>query len=206
MAFAGYVKSRLTLIRFMTSVRLYKRVRKTIEDARNATIQKIRVIIPRLEDVRKVVYSDLEQAAGMFKFGISRIGIDEVGKLGELVPPTVEVQFETKEYEGIKFMGAKFVNLTSPNYSIFGIPPEFDLTVNMLYKSLDKLLDLINLENVFYTLLARAKEYQRMINAIDHVIVPRLEDAIRQLKLALDEVEREDFIRRKVIQMIIGGF
>jgi V/A-type H+-transporting ATPase subunit D len=205
MALGSYVKSRLTLLRFRMSERLYKRVRKTIEDARNATIQKIRVIIPKLEETRKVVYEQLQQVSDALKLGIARAGIDEIAKLAELVPPTVEVEYEMREYEGIKFQSVKFVGMTAPNYSIVGVPPEFDTSMSLLYKTIDKLLELLNLENIFYMLLARAKEYQRMINAIDYVILPRLSDAIRNLKLALEEEEREEFVRRKVIQIILGG-
>ncbi|OYT27282.1 MAG: ATPase [Thermoprotei archaeon ex4572_64] len=200
MGVAGYVKSRLTLLRFRVSERLYKRVRKTIEDARNATIQKIRVLIPKLGDIRKLVFTDLEEVSSVLRLAISRVGIDELGKLGELVPATVEVNFVTKEVEGMKLSCASFEKITSPNYSLFGVPPELDVAINRLYKSLDKLLDLINFESLFYTLLARAKEYQRMINAIDNVLLPRISEAIRTLTLALDEEEREDFIRRSVIQ------
>ncbi len=205
MTLGSYVKSRLTLLRFRMSERLYKRVRKTIEDARNATIQKIRVIIPKLEETRKIVYEQLQQVSDALKLGIARAGIDEIAKLAELVPPTVEVEYEMREYEGIKFQSVKFVGMTAPNYSIVGVPPEFDTSMSMLYKTIDKLLELLNLENIFYMLLARAKEYQRMINAIDYVILPRLSDAIRSLKLALEEEEREEFVRRKVIQIILGG-
>jgi len=38
-----------------------------------------------------------------------------------------------------------------------------------------------------------------MINAIDYVIVPRIQETIRYITLALEEQEREDFIRRKII-------
>ncbi len=205
MVIGTYVKSRLTLLRFRLSERLYKRVRKTIEDARNATIQKIRVIIPKLEEIRKSVYESLENVSENLKLGLARVGIDEVGKLADFVPETVEVEYETKEYEGIKFQSIKFAGITSPNYSLVNVPPEFDYALNLLYKSVDKLLELLNLENIFYTLLAKAKEYQRMINAIDYVILPRLDEAIKKLKLALEEEEREDFVRRKIILTIIGG-
>ena len=205
MVVGTYVKSRLTLLRFRLSERLYKRVRKTIEDARNATIQKIRVIIPKLEEIRKTVYESLENVSENLKLGLARVGIDEICKLAEFVPETVQVEYETREYEGIKFQSIRFTGITSPNYSLVNVPPEFDYALNLLYKSLDKLLELLNLENIFYTLLAKAKEYQRMINAIDYVILPRLEEAIKKLKLALEEEEREDFVRRKIILAIIGG-
>jgi Archaeal/vacuolar-type H+-ATPase subunit D len=43
-----------------------------------------------------------------------------------------------------------------------------------------------------------------MINAIDNVILPRIRDSLSFIRLALDEIEREDFIRRVIINRIIG--
>jgi len=45
-AFERPIPSRLTLLRLRNQERLYRSIKKTVEDARNATIQRIRAIIP----------------------------------------------------------------------------------------------------------------------------------------------------------------
>jgi V/A-type H+-transporting ATPase subunit D len=62
---------------------------------------------------------------------------------------------------------------------------------------------MINLENLFYTLLARVREYQRMVNAIDNVLLPRITENARFVRLKLDEDEREEFVRRIVINRLL---
>jgi Archaeal/vacuolar-type H+-ATPase subunit D len=62
---------------------------------------------------------------------------------------------------------------------------------------------MINLENLFYTLLARVREYQRMVNAIDSVLLPRITESARFVRLKLDEDEREEFVRRIVINRLL---
>jgi len=84
------------------------------------------------------------------------------------------------------------------------VPTELDSALTELVSILPSLMELINLENIFYTLLYRVREYQRMINAIDNVILPRIKDSLSFIRLALDEIEREDFIRRVIINRIIG--
>ncbi len=62
---------------------------------------------------------------------------------------------------------------------------------------------MMNLESLFYTLLARVREYQRMVNAIDNVLLPRIVENARFVRLKLDEDEREEFVRRIVINRLL---
>ncbi len=183
--------------------RFYKRIKKTVEDARNATIQKIRAIIPRLEESRKVIADELVKVSNMLKIAISKLSLEEYHRLAESVRPTVEVDFAEVTMEGLKFTGIDFKGVTCPNYGIFSIPPELDSAIYGLYANFKVLAEVLNLESLFYTLLARVREYQRMVNAIDNVILPRIADNIQFVKLKLDEGEREEFIRRKIISMIL---
>jgi V/A-type H+-transporting ATPase subunit D len=42
-----------------------------------------------------------------------------------------------------------------------------------------------------------------MINAIDYVVIPRIRENMQYIRLALEEGEREEFIRRKIITSYI---
>lgn len=126
MAFERPIPSRLTLLRLRNQERLYRSIKKTVEDARNATIQRIRAIIPKLEGARKSVYEELSKSSLMLKAAISKMSIEDYGKLSEVVKPSVDVEFVDIVMEGLKFRGIEFRGVSSPNYGIFAIPPELD--------------------------------------------------------------------------------
>ncbi len=106
MAFERPIPSRLTLLRLRNQERLYRSIKKTVEDARNATIQRIRAIIPKLESARKSVYDELEKASLALKAAISKMSIEDYGKLSEVVRPSVDVEFTDIIMEGgLKFRG-----------------------------------------------------------------------------------------------------
>jgi len=61
-------------------------------------------------------------------------------------------------------------------------------------------LKVIELEQTIRRLLEELKETQRLINALDNVVLPTLDRAISFIKMILDERAREEFIRAKFIK------
>ncbi|MEM0468459.1 MAG: V-type ATP synthase subunit D, partial [Pyrobaculum sp.] len=59
--------SRLELIRLRRQIVLFQRIKKTLEDARNSTIQRIRALIGDLEKLRLEIYNDFIDIAENFK-------------------------------------------------------------------------------------------------------------------------------------------
>ena len=203
MALERPIPSRLTLLRLRNQERLYRGIKKTVEDARNATIQRIRAIIPKLESSRKSVYDELSKVSLMLRAAISKMSIEDYGKLSEVIKPSVDVEFMDIVMEGLKFRGLEFRGVSSPNYGIFAIPPELDGALYGIYSNFRVISDMMNLESLFYTLLARVREYQRMVNAIDNVLLPRIVESSKFVRLKLDEDEREEFVRRIVISRLL---
>ena len=203
MAFERPIPSRLTLLRLRNEERLYRGIKKTVEDARNATIQRIRAIIPKLEGTRRSVYEELGRVSMMLKAAISRMSIEDYGKLSEVIKPSVDAEFVDMTIEGLRFRGLEFRGVSSPNYGIFAIPPELDSALYGIYSNFSAISEMMNLESLFYTLLARVREYQRMVNAIDNVLLPRIIENAKFVRLKLDEAEREEFVRRIVINRLL---
>ena len=57
----------------------------------------------------------------------------------------------------------------------------------------------MSLQTAFKTLDEALKVTSRRVNALDNVVVPRLENTVAYVKQELDELEREDFTRLKKV-------
>ena len=66
--------------------------------------------------------------------------------------------------------------------------------------ALEALIRLASLQTSFMTLDVVIKATNRRVNAIEHVIQPRIEKTIAYIKSELDETDREEFYRVKLIQ------
>jgi len=67
-------------------------------------------------------------------------------------------------------------------------------------KALEGLVELASLHTAFVTLDEVIKITNRRVNAIEHVVKPKLENTISYITSELDEAEREEFYRLKKIQ------
>jgi V-type H+-transporting ATPase subunit D len=67
-------------------------------------------------------------------------------------------------------------------------------------KALEALVQLASLQTAFITLDEVIKITSRRVNAIEHVVRPRIENTISYIITELDEGEREEFYRLKKIQ------
>lgn len=67
-------------------------------------------------------------------------------------------------------------------------------------KCIKVLIVLASLQTSFRTLDESIKSTNRRVNAIEHVIIPKIERTIAYITSELDEAEREEFFRLKKIQ------
>jgi V-type H+-transporting ATPase subunit D len=66
--------------------------------------------------------------------------------------------------------------------------------------ALDSLIVLASLQTAFSALDAAQKLTNRRVNALEYVVIPRLDATVRYISTELDEMEREDFVRLKKVQ------
>ncbi|KAM0752656.1 hypothetical protein T439DRAFT_323272 [Meredithblackwellia eburnea MCA 4105] len=67
-------------------------------------------------------------------------------------------------------------------------------------KATETLVELASLQTAFVILDEVIKMTNRRVNALEHVVIPRLENTISYINSELDEMDREEFFRLKKVQ------
>lgn len=65
----------------------------------------------------------------------------------------------------------------------------------MYAKALETLVELASLQTAFTILDDVIRATNRRVNAIEHVIIPRLDGTVKYILSELDEADREEFFR-----------
>ena len=91
----------------------------------------------------------------------------------------------------------------SDSYELTGLSrggQQIDKLKKNYAKAIQLLVELASLQTSFVTLDEVIKITNRRVNAIEHVIIPRIENTLSYILSELDEREREEFFRLKKIQ------
>jgi V/A-type H+-transporting ATPase subunit D len=58
-------------------------------------------------------------------------------------------------------------------------------------------------ENAIFSLAKELERTQKLLNALEYVIIPQYQDAIYFIKATLEEREREEFVRLKKVKVVL---
>ncbi len=88
-------------------------------------------------------------------------------------------------------------------YAITGTSTTIDEAASAFEREIDSLLELAESELRLKRLADEIKRTSRRANALEHVVLPQLEAEKRAIEMALDERERADHFRMKLVKRIL---
>ena len=87
------------------------------------------------------------------------------------------------------------------NYGLERVNSRFDLAVLYFHQVKEMTAVLAEVENSVYRLANAIRKAQKRANALKNIVIPEFEGNIKFISDALEEKEREEFSRQKVIKL-----
>ncbi|MBQ9948209.1 MAG: V-type ATP synthase subunit D [Oscillospiraceae bacterium] len=103
-------------------------------------------------------------------------------------------------------MGVELPRLTAEKqeneicYSMYQTNSSFDTAYISFNRAKELTVKLAEIENSIYRLAIAIKKTQKRANALKNIMIPKFENMVRYITNALEEKEREEFSRQKVIK------
>ncbi|KAK6587569.1 hypothetical protein RS030_91537 [Cryptosporidium xiaoi] len=120
--------------------------------------------------------------------------------------PTVTLEVGTENIAGVRLPIFEMVDnssLSDSSICHIGVASGGQViqsTKEIYMRVLKDLIKLASLQTAFFSLDEEIKMTNRRVNALQNVVLPKLEDGISYILKELDEIEREEFFRLKKIQ------
>lgn len=135
-----------------------------------------------------------EYAAGNFKQKVAEGSMTARVRVGAGVDNVAGVKLPVfTKYETGAVADNQSLGLVGGGKKIVAVREKFTVLLNLLIK-------LASLQTSFQTLDEALKVTNRRVNALENVTIPRIEDILSYISRELDELEREDFTRLKIVQ------
>ncbi len=90
------------------------------------------------------------------------------------------------------------------DYSLRKTSVKFDSSVLIFQNALEAIIDLAEVQTTLSRLSKEIIETKRRVNALNYIIIPRIEATVKWIKLTLAERERESFVRLKKVKKKIS--
>lgn len=91
----------------------------------------------------------------------------------------------------------------SLSYGLGTSPGSLDIALEQFLKLMSRLVGLAAEERALKSMSVEIERTRRRVNALEHVMVPQLVEAIRSISMKLDETERSTLSRLMVVKEIV---
>jgi V/A-type H+-transporting ATPase subunit D len=90
-------------------------------------------------------------------------------------------------------------------YPVKNTSAKFDESIKLFQGSLQAIIELAEIQSTLSRLAKEIIETKRRVNALNYIIIPRIEATIKWIRLTLAERERESFVRLKKVKKKISS-
>ena len=168
---------------------------------RNILIRELMALIDDAKNLQERIDATFAEAyASMRMAEISMGGSARVA--AESVPIDNGFTLRTRSVMGVELprVSAKYEQLPGPPYGLAFTSSELDDAYFKFQEVKELIRDLAETENCIYRLAYAIKKAQKRANALKNIVIPGLDSEIFRISDALEEKEREEFVRLKVVK------
>ena len=172
-----------------------------MDKKRNILIRELMDLIDQARDIQSQIDSTFSKAYAALQIANMEIGINQVQTISYSVPVENSIRIKTRSIMGteIPLVEADPVN-PLPTYAFYSTRESLDEARLAFEKVKALTIRLSMIENSAYRLATNIKKTQKRANALKNITIPHYEQLTRDITNALEEKEREEFTRLKVIK------
>lgn len=173
-----------------------------MDKKRNILIRELMGLIEQAKDIQSQIDTTFRAAYAALQRANMEMGITNVRSISHTIPIENTIRIKTRSIMGteIPLVEAK-PGAAVPTYAFYSTRQSLDEARLAFEKVKELTLHLSAVENSAYRLASNIKKTQKRANALKNITIPHYEQLTKDITNALEEKEREEFTRLKVIKL-----
>lgn len=172
-----------------------------MDKKRNILIRELMELIDNAKNIQTEIDITFKEAYLALQKANIEMGINNVEELSRSVPKEDSITIKTRSIMGTEIPLVEFKNTSfTPTYAYYNTKLSLDEACRHFNKVKELSIRLAMVENSAYRLATNIKKTQKRANALKNITIPHYTALTRDISNALEEKEREEFTRLKVIK------
>ena len=170
-----------------------------MDKKRNVLIRELMQLVDRAKELRGSIESCYETAYARLQEANITLGV--IDRFANAVPLDDNLHLETRTVMGVEIPILQHTPCDSLiPYGFLSTNTQLDEAYTAFCKVRDMTLMLAEVDNGVFRLANAIQATQRRANALKNVLIPRYVGIVRMISDSLEEKEREEFTRMKIIK------
>jgi V/A-type H+/Na+-transporting ATPase subunit D len=172
-----------------------------MDKKRNILIRELMELIDKAKNIQSEIDVTFTSAYIALQKANIEMGINTVQMLSKTVPEENSITIKTRSIMGTEIPLVDYDHSPlTPTYSYYGTKLSLDEACKHFNRVKELTIRLSMVETSAYRLATNIKKTQKRANALKNITIPHYTTLVTDIQNALEEKEREEFTRLKVIK------
>lgn len=194
--------TKIELFKYKRSSQVAGMVQKILDDKRKVLLQNIEKMIEEAMKARGGIWEPLQDIYTSVDESYMSLGTKAVDSVAEMTPAVMEVTVNVR-----RIVDVKIPTLTVTEKDTGSIPYGFadtntsmDRASKQIKEILPRICKAAEYENAIFSLSKALEKTQKLLNALENVIIPQYQQRVKFILAGLEEREREEFVKLKKVK------
>ena len=194
--------TKIELFKYKRSNQVATMVQKILDDKRKVLLKNIEEMISEAQKTRGGIWEPLQEIYESVNESYLSLGVATVDSVAQSTPAVMEVQSDVKRVVDVTIpvLTVTEKDTKSIPYGFADTNASIDRGAKLIKDLLPKICKAAEYENSIFSLAKALEKTQKLLNALENVIIPQYKQRVRFILATLEEREREEFARLKKVK------
>ncbi|MBI1658231.1 MAG: V-type ATP synthase subunit D [Thaumarchaeota archaeon] len=196
------VATKIELLKYKRSSQVAIMVQKILDDKRKVLLKNIEEMIEEASRARGGIWDPLQDIYASVNEAYLGLGTSRVDSVAESTPPVMEVDVQVRRVVDVKVpvLAVSEKDTKSMPYGFADTNSSIDRASKQIKTLLPQICKAAEYENSILSLAKALEKTQKLLNALENIIIPQYQQRVRFILATLEEREREEFAKLKKLK------
>jgi V/A-type H+-transporting ATPase subunit D len=199
--------TRMELLKLKRRIKLAQKGHKLLKEKQDALIMEFFTIYDEALSLRKELAQKMEEAFAALRLAEIDVGLLKLKEVALGVKPNNEITIRKRNIMGVPVPLIEAESFKRKpderGYPFVSTSSRVDIAAQKFEEVLDVAVRLAEVEETLKRLAREIEKTKRRVNALEYIIIPRMEATVKFISQRLDEIERENFFRLKRVKALL---